>query len=571
MRGLKWGLELAIVAVGAWLAWKHRHAMNPDGVSYLDAADAWLRGDWLRAVTGVWSPLYSWLLAAVLWIAKPAMWREYPVVHLLNGMIFLGALRAFGYFLLRLIESRPATAGAVPDWVVLVSGYAVFLWGHTVLIPVEVVAPDTLLAALVYLIHGWLLTWERRRPRLAASSNGAGRDARAPRLAPRLGLLLGAGYLAKAVMLPLAPLYLALAMRRTRRPRWPRVLLAAVYFALVAAPYIVVMSSVKGRVTFSDAGRLNYAWFVNRVTPRHWQGEGNAGVPLHPTRRICESPPVYEFGGVFDATYPLWYDPSYWYEGVEARFDAGAQTHALGVGLLNYAQMLSDYGLSLLLVFGLLLASRAQQGRLAWGIVARAPIWPICMVSLAAMGLYALVHVEPRYVAPFVASLLTVTIASLEWPATRGGRSRLLIGMSLVFVLTAGPNLVRAMNRAASRPPFEVAEHALRAGLKPGDRIASLEYSNLHTVQWARLARARIVAELFDKPGIRLEDPRDVTAFWQSDGETKRRVMDAFRRAGAVAVVASRLPREVTPAGAQAAGWRELGQTGVYLYFLYGN
>jgi hypothetical protein len=37
--------------------------MNRDGVSYLDLADAYARGDSANAVNASWGPAYSWVLA----------------------------------------------------------------------------------------------------------------------------------------------------------------------------------------------------------------------------------------------------------------------------------------------------------------------------------------------------------------------------------------------------------------------------------------------------------------------------------------------------------------------------
>ncbi len=73
MRELKLGLQLVIAAVGAYLTWKHRYAVSSDGVSYLDVADAYFRGDWKQAINGVWSPLYSWILATAMFAVKPTM------------------------------------------------------------------------------------------------------------------------------------------------------------------------------------------------------------------------------------------------------------------------------------------------------------------------------------------------------------------------------------------------------------------------------------------------------------------------------------------------------------------
>ena len=43
------------VALGLLHAWNGRYEVSPDGISYLDMGEAYLRGDWAMAVNGYWS------------------------------------------------------------------------------------------------------------------------------------------------------------------------------------------------------------------------------------------------------------------------------------------------------------------------------------------------------------------------------------------------------------------------------------------------------------------------------------------------------------------------------------
>src|ERR1041385_6100136 len=86
---------LAIVGIAAaaiQASLSRNYLSSPDGVSYLDIADSYLRGDWHSAVNAYWSPLYSWLLAAVLFIFKPSGQNEFAVVKVVNFLAFLLAL-----------------------------------------------------------------------------------------------------------------------------------------------------------------------------------------------------------------------------------------------------------------------------------------------------------------------------------------------------------------------------------------------------------------------------------------------------------------------------------------------
>ena len=69
-------------------------------------------------------------------------------------------------------------------------------------------------------------------------------------------------------------------------------------FICLAGPWIALLSHTTGRFTTGDAGRLNYAWYVNGIFGggQHWQGEDkNQGEALHPTRRLHQDPLVFEF------------------------------------------------------------------------------------------------------------------------------------------------------------------------------------------------------------------------------------------------------------------------------------
>ena len=83
-----WLLALTLAAFQVWAAVRSS-SMNADGIAYLDMGDAYLRGDWSTAVNPVWSPLYSWILGAVMAVVQPPMAWEFPLVHLVNFALFL--------------------------------------------------------------------------------------------------------------------------------------------------------------------------------------------------------------------------------------------------------------------------------------------------------------------------------------------------------------------------------------------------------------------------------------------------------------------------------------------------
>ena len=95
---------LLAAALGALDSWAARSVLNPMGVSYLDMGDAYFRGDWGTAINGFWSPLYSLPLGLAMRLIKPSPEWEFPVVHLVNYLIYLCALFAFDFFLRELVR-----------------------------------------------------------------------------------------------------------------------------------------------------------------------------------------------------------------------------------------------------------------------------------------------------------------------------------------------------------------------------------------------------------------------------------------------------------------------------------
>ena len=100
---LKLGFRTLILVLGFLQAWAGRFYIEHDGVNYLDVAEAYARRDWLHAINGYWSPLYSWLLAIIEIIFRPAPYWESTYLHLLNFFLFVLALIAFEFFLSRLL------------------------------------------------------------------------------------------------------------------------------------------------------------------------------------------------------------------------------------------------------------------------------------------------------------------------------------------------------------------------------------------------------------------------------------------------------------------------------------
>ena len=531
-----------------------------DTVSYLDIGDFIWHGHWSLAVNGLWNPLYSAILGLAVGLFRPSFYWEYPLVHLVVFLIFLYTVWCYDFFLRQLVLLRRETESqeelSVPTWVWFCIGYVLFLWSSLQLIGVSETNPDMLVAAFFYLACG-LLVRIRRGPAGWPVFCG-------------LGLALGFGYLTKSIMFPVSIACLASAAV-IGRLQLRRVLASITVFLALSGPYIVALSVAKGRVTFGDSGRYNYAVHVNNIPGAHWQGEqgdfAGAGQPLHPTRKISSQPAVFEFGSPIGGTYPAWTDPTYWYGGVQPRLNFRRVISTESHLLMDECLALFDlHGSVIAGIFVMLYASGRRW--LVMRDIAR--YWFLIFPALATLGMYAMIHIEPRYLGPFLVTILMTLFLAARLPASDVSNSlcsAVAVLILVMYFLPIGSPSLRVkvffrdvLGRSPADPdaPAEVVKGMYELGLRPGDNIASLEWSLYGMSTWARLARVKIVAEAFYWP----ERPETAgNNFWQADSVTQDRVIHAFAATGATFVV-SQLPPPIS----DAPGWQRVGTTHYYAY-----
>jgi hypothetical protein len=562
---LQAGFRLLAVGMGGLHAWvaATQQSMSEDGISYLDMGDAYLRGDWNMAINTVWSPLYSWILGVGMKVIQPTMQWEIAVVHLINFAIYLFALISFEFFWRELSPARrtkaseddDSSAAQFPEWAWLSVGYALFVWSSLSLIKIWAVTPDMLMAGCVYLAAGLLYRIAKGRPGWITFFV--------------FGFVLGLAYLAKSVMFPLAFVFLAVALfvGGEIRHAAPRTVAALLVFLLIAAPFVTLFSVAKGRLTFGDAGRLTYLKLVNGIPYPHWRSGASpdVGTPHHPARQIFENPAVFEFATPVGGTYPLSYDPSYWYEGVVAPLDIKKQVAVLVTNAGFYFDLFIRQQGGVSAIVGLLLLLGVKKRSLqSWlsgelGLV---------LIAIAAFGLYALVYLEGRYIGAFLVLFWAGLLSFVRLPDSLLSRKLLSIAAVMliaVFLIniaafnlqgvkkvknSTSPFAERAATETTSYRPSELAEAVLQIGIKPGDRIAFIGYS--FGAFFARLARLQIIAEIPET---------DIERFWYAGPAKQTAVIESLRSTGVKAIIAERL----LP-GASAIGWRRIGGSTYLLY-----
>jgi hypothetical protein len=568
-----WALAIIVAAV-LIRDWVGRYSMDPDGICYLDLGDAFFHRKWFDAVNGYWSPLYSWLLGSAMFLTKPTRQWEFPVVHLVNFIIYLAALAGFEFFLrsllprvasarnepTRLEDASGASTAMLSRVAVLALAYSLFLWTSLELISIWGASPDLCVAGLVYVIAGLLL---RIRENSSLSRYLI------------LGVVLGLGYLTKAVMFPLGFAFITIGFFAVPRgKRLGYLLVTTVAFLGVSAPWLVALSRAKGRFDFGDSGRLNYSALVSPGGRNlNWQGEPpSSGVPVHTTRQIHKNPPVFEFATPVGGTYPPSFDPSYWDEGRRVTIDVRAQMRVIKEHLLLYA------GLLLRDQPGLLAVALALA--LAGGVATRKAIlayWPLFLMSFAACGLYMLVHVETRFVAAYVSISWLAILAGIRFNPSnytsvsahsdnpRSGRASsdrrsnlvdyLALATVVTILLSVADGTVRAVREGgpySAQDQIAVADILTEGGMRPGDHVAVVGDGNWF--YWPRLGRFKIVSAIIAV---------DAPTFWRETPAEKEDVYRLFAGTGAKVLVTA------GPLSAEAgSGWRRIGTTAYYEHSL---
>ena len=538
LRKTKILLLFVATATGLSQAWANRFYIEPDGVNYLDIANAYLRRDWRNAINAHWSPLWSWLLGLTLWLTRPSPFWESTVVHLANLFIYLLLLACFTFFLNELMtlcseetERNPETEGLTTfAWLVL--GYITVTYVVLVMVGGRLDTPDLCVAAFFFLATAMLIRMRR-----------VGRDWQ---FYAAFGGILGLAYLAKTVMFLLAFVFLfcALFIKNNRKRAILGVLVALLVFLIIGGPFIVALSKAKGRLTFGDSGRMAYIWLVN-----------GDGTPTHGVRKLSNDPAAYEFATPIAGTYPLNYDPTYWNEGMHPEFAWRAQLHRLILSGREYFLILSAQ--RALAVGMLVFLFFAGDWRGFWRRVAAR--WTIWLPATVTLLFYALVYVEPRYIPAAVVVLWCCALSAIRLPRLDTSR-RLANGVAIAVAIALGMTIttLTAENVATAlrRPPhveWQVAESLRHRGLGPGDTVAVLG-QELRADYWARLAQIRVVADL-------PEDALD--SFWQASAEKQALIFDAFAGTGAKILVT-----HFKPPAARSEGWQELENTGYYVLSL---
>jgi hypothetical protein len=547
---LVWLAAIGLI-LAALLAWDSRYEGDPDGISYLNIAEQVTHGNFNALSNPYWSPLYPALNAVLLLLFRPRPENALPLMHLAGYLMFAAATASFLYFLAgwrRAIAARVGDPLPGSGTTIAFFSWCIFLWVSLRLVSVVYPLPDMLTFATLLLAAGVCC-------RIVASGG------RVPHYA-LLGLVLGVGYLGKFSVAPatavLFLLMLVLAKNHVRELR--NLAIAGAVFCIIAAPQVIGVSRRVGRLSLGEAGRLNYAWHVNR-TPFLWAGPDGFAADTR-VRVLNAQPLVFEFADSSGGTLPVWYDPAYWQGRLPARVSPRELLVSLEKRTEEAFRIFEDIVPLLVGLLVLAFGSRKREPGGAEPGVRLLGLWAVLTCAI-----FMLVHVEYRYIATAVFLIALVLYRRAERVAdwTAFAVAARIVG--LVTLLPLVPPTERAVMHLGQALAGRIApaEHVTMAaqlhelGIASGDRIAVAGYA--YEDYYAQVAGVQISAQVCDAAtyaDVDWHDPALVcraAALFRRGPEFLAPAWDALRRAGVKAVITRDAPADCLP-----TGWRRLGE-----------
>jgi hypothetical protein len=533
--GLFAGLMQAIAARGV---------LYPDGISYLNVAEAYVRDGWRSSINSYWSPLYSWLIAIPNLLHLSNLSNELFILHQLNFLIFILTMASFEFFLSSCLGPSPKDPSllAHTSWASVLPrcvAYLVFLCLILKWLPNALTMPDLLAAFFSFLAAAFLI---KLNSGIRPLSNSLG-----------FGVSLAFGYLAKAALFPYAIFSLAvLFIARRRAPRGKAsFLLAPIAFLIVAAPFLVSVSAKEGKLTFGESGRVNYLIYVNRY-PFYWIGEDIGGpAETRGFHRTETSPVVFTFTHPAPGIYLPTNNPSRWYQEVRPRFHLKDQLMVMPETSLVLGGMFGRYGEIAAAVLAIILLCRRER-RLA--VLQNS--WVLTVPALCMFALYSLVHIEERFLAGFMVIFwVGLLLSAVNECRTRMRTVRPILFALLVilFISFAWGTARQTMNALLIRPSSSsaVLESLESVGLGIHSKVGVL--GTVFSLYELRTGQFSVVAAI---------PPSSEADYFAASGEKLARTDQVLLEAGAQALIVQSESPVTQP------GWIHAPSTNLYVKLL---
>ena len=564
LRKLTFIYPLIMIIMGIQYSRFDPYQIDGDAIAFMDIADAILQKKFHLIANGYWNPGYAVALALGDSLFHPSRINELQIFYYVNLFIFIFATAASYYFVSGVVKLRdkclsPAdrsTALSLP--ILHLASFSLLFCSFQRELSLGKIRADSLLLVIILIVVGFLT-------RLQATG----------RLGyyPLIGAGLGCAYLTKSyAFLPATLLLVGLLIDGFGRKDGSRTravvgaVLAGGVFLLFSGPYITAISIQRGRLTIGESARLNYAFFIDQMDRWHeWhrQALGHAlGNFKNAEDAIVDVPAVYSYARHLLGTYPLWFDPANWTDGMQPQYWLSGHLQRLVRCSELLVRFLVDHPEALIYAATLFVTGHrfCNMGEV------KKPFFAVTALGVAMLSIYFPVDIQDRYIS-VVFLLIVIPILSLIRPA----RVTPDLGAAAATILLAGLTMTNAARDVAQSRRVEsgaghaggayngsiytAAQSLAELGISPGSKLACMGDSACYVDQyWARLASSQIAAE------IEVPNNEDPALFWQKLAN-KTNVLNALQDQNIKALVA------IFPNGiASTEGWQRLGTGHFYVY-----
>lgn len=485
-------------------------AYSTDDCAYLDQAVLFAQFDFKQAVNTYWSPLFPFIVGMMLKTFSPPLAQQLMAVKLLNVCIFALMLSCFNFFLSKFISGFPEVVGVAGElsgdlkyarlsqrqWLIL--AYSLFAWTSLYVGGVNQATPDYLVSASLFLATGIAIDI-RCKPSV--------------RKFGLLGAVLGLGYLAKASMIPSMVTLILISMMPLPNIRGKilNVIVAFVCAGLIAAPYWLALSIKTGSFSIGSSAGLNYMLWVNPGYSLLGNNKPDVEKQLiHPMVSLSDKPDIVVFEDVLPATFPPWFDPGYFAQGLKVVVSPTGSAIAL---VLNVVYLFCLFGWQLLAIGVAGRSIAKKQSIVMSGWKESLIIWLPAVMT--AFGICTVISLPsgfstPRYFASTVVLVYLSYFFVRKFLNTERGRKAMQASFMTACVISgalfaygvAGDVYRVARGRIDQPARLAVALHEM--GLNPGDKVVLI---GKECAEWARIAGLRISAIVVsEKPDQMTDD-----------------------------------------------------------------